>query len=218
MAQVLDAAMGPELTDDESLRVRERLAAAGLLAPVSPPRPRPASDDLAGAQRRPSRRPASSRPRSPTRGLGPRVPRVIVYADSSALVKLYADEPDHKLVREQATCFSPLAQPPLAGQANLGKISPTRRRYRDGVQYLGHPVIAHLPATQHVRYRVTAPPPDGVTIVPVAIEKHPPHRRRCGCGSTPGHVSARTSPSMTTPLVPLARRCNRSPAAMRRRA
>jgi predicted nucleic acid-binding protein len=28
---------------------------------------------------------------------------VIVFADSSALVKLYADEPDHKLVREQGS-------------------------------------------------------------------------------------------------------------------
>lgn len=27
---------------------------------------------------------------------------MIVFADSSALVKLYADEPDHKLIREQA--------------------------------------------------------------------------------------------------------------------
>ncbi len=65
-----------------------------------------------------------------------------------------------------------LTQPPLTGQANLGEISPARRRYRDGADYLGHPVIAHLPTTQHVRYRVTAPPPDGVTIVPVAIEEH----------------------------------------------
>lgn len=52
VTRVLDAATDPELTDDESLRVRERLAAAGLLAPVGPPRPRPASDDLAGARRR----------------------------------------------------------------------------------------------------------------------------------------------------------------------
>ena len=28
---------------------------------------------------------------------------MIVFADSSALVKLYADEPDHKLVREQGS-------------------------------------------------------------------------------------------------------------------
>jgi len=49
---VLDAATDPELTDDESLRVRERLAAAGLLAPVGPPRPRPAEDHLADARRR----------------------------------------------------------------------------------------------------------------------------------------------------------------------
>ncbi len=52
VTRVLDAATDPELTDDESLRVRERLAAAGLLAPVGPPRPRPAEDDGAGARRR----------------------------------------------------------------------------------------------------------------------------------------------------------------------
>ncbi len=39
VTRVLDAATDPELTDDESLRVRERLAAAGLLAPVGPPQP-----------------------------------------------------------------------------------------------------------------------------------------------------------------------------------
>ncbi|MGH3776303.1 MAG: transcriptional regulator [Pseudonocardiaceae bacterium] len=52
VTRVLDAATDPELTDDESLRVRERLAAADLLAPVGPPRPRPAADNLAGARRR----------------------------------------------------------------------------------------------------------------------------------------------------------------------
>jgi len=38
-------------------------------------------------------------------------------------------------------------------------------------------VITHLPTAQHVRYRVTAPPPDGVTVVTVAIEEHPPNHR-----------------------------------------
>ena len=52
VTRVLDAATDPELTDDESLRIRERLAAAGLLAPIGPPRPRPAEDDLARARRR----------------------------------------------------------------------------------------------------------------------------------------------------------------------
>lgn len=52
VTRVLDAATDPELTDDEALRVRERLAAAGLLAPAGPPRPRPAEDDVAGARRR----------------------------------------------------------------------------------------------------------------------------------------------------------------------
>lgn len=52
VTRVLDAATNPELTDDESLRVRERLAAAGLLAPAGPPRPRPAADDLARARHR----------------------------------------------------------------------------------------------------------------------------------------------------------------------
>jgi len=37
--RVLDAAPDPKLTNDESLHVRERLAAAGLLAPVGPPHP-----------------------------------------------------------------------------------------------------------------------------------------------------------------------------------
>jgi len=55
LTRVLDAATDPELTDDESLWVRERLAAAGLLAPLGPPRPRPAGDDLAGARRRAGR-------------------------------------------------------------------------------------------------------------------------------------------------------------------
>lgn len=52
VTRVLDAATDPELTDDESLRIRERLAAAGLLAPTGPPRPRPAEEDLARARRR----------------------------------------------------------------------------------------------------------------------------------------------------------------------
>ncbi len=52
VTRVLDAATDPDLTDDVSLRVRERLAAAGLLAPIGPPRPRPSEDDIAGARRR----------------------------------------------------------------------------------------------------------------------------------------------------------------------
>lgn len=52
ITRVLDAATNPELTDDESVRVRERLAAAGLLAPAGPPRPRPAAEDLASARHR----------------------------------------------------------------------------------------------------------------------------------------------------------------------
>ncbi|MGH3695793.1 MAG: toxin-antitoxin system HicB family antitoxin [Pseudonocardiaceae bacterium] len=52
VTRVLDAATNPELSNDESLRVRERLAAAGLLAPVGPPRPRPAADDIASARHR----------------------------------------------------------------------------------------------------------------------------------------------------------------------
>ena len=50
LTRVLAAATDPELTDDESLRVRERLAAAGLLAPTGPPRP--AEDDLTRARHR----------------------------------------------------------------------------------------------------------------------------------------------------------------------
>ncbi|MGH4021433.1 MAG: transcriptional regulator [Pseudonocardiaceae bacterium] len=52
VTRVLDAATDPDLVDDESLRVRERLASAGLLAPLGPPRPRPADDDLARARHR----------------------------------------------------------------------------------------------------------------------------------------------------------------------
>lgn len=52
VTRVLDAATDPELADDESFRVCEWLAAAGLLAPAGPPRPRPAADDLADARRR----------------------------------------------------------------------------------------------------------------------------------------------------------------------
>lgn len=52
VTRVLDAATDPELTDDVSLRVRERLDAAGLLAPIGPPRPRPSEDDVAGARRK----------------------------------------------------------------------------------------------------------------------------------------------------------------------
>ena len=52
VTRVLDAATDPELTDDESLRIRERLAAAGLLATVGQPRPRPAEEDLSRARRR----------------------------------------------------------------------------------------------------------------------------------------------------------------------
>lgn len=52
VTRVLDAATDPEPTDDESLRIREQLAAAGLLATTAPPRPRPAEQDLARAGRR----------------------------------------------------------------------------------------------------------------------------------------------------------------------
>lgn len=52
VTRVLDAATDPELTDDESLRVRERLAAAGLLAPPGPPRARPDDAELAAARQR----------------------------------------------------------------------------------------------------------------------------------------------------------------------
>lgn len=52
LTRVLDAATNPALTDDESRRVRERLATAGLLAPAGPPRPRPAEDDLVRARHR----------------------------------------------------------------------------------------------------------------------------------------------------------------------
>lgn len=52
VTRVLDAATDPGLTDDESLRVRERLAAAGLLAPPGTPRERPDNEELVRARRR----------------------------------------------------------------------------------------------------------------------------------------------------------------------
>jgi hypothetical protein len=50
---VLGAAVDPELAGDESARVRERLAAAGLLAPTQPgDRRRPEQKALRAARRR----------------------------------------------------------------------------------------------------------------------------------------------------------------------
>jgi len=47
---VMDAATNPELTDDASQRVRERLARAGLLAATGPPRTRPPGKAVARAR------------------------------------------------------------------------------------------------------------------------------------------------------------------------
>ena len=48
---VLDAATNPELAGDEMTRVRERLAAAGLLVPPGPPRERPNAAAVAAARK-----------------------------------------------------------------------------------------------------------------------------------------------------------------------
>lgn len=51
VTSVLDAATDPNLSDDEATRVRERLAAAGILAPTGTPRRRPARNAVAKARR-----------------------------------------------------------------------------------------------------------------------------------------------------------------------
>jgi hypothetical protein len=85
--------------------------------------------------------------------------------------------------------LSLLTQPPLTDQANLGKVGPTRRRHRDSVQHLGHPVIPHLLTTQHMSHNVAPSPSDGVPVVTVAVEEHPPDRRCFRRGSTPAHTA-----------------------------
>jgi plasmid stability protein len=48
---VLDAATNPELATDEGARVRERLAAAGLLVPPGPPHKRPDPKEFEAARK-----------------------------------------------------------------------------------------------------------------------------------------------------------------------
>jgi hypothetical protein len=52
---VLDAATNPDLADDEAARLRERLARAGLLAPSTGQRRRPAAKQVAQARARAGR-------------------------------------------------------------------------------------------------------------------------------------------------------------------
>jgi hypothetical protein len=52
---VLDAATNPDLADDEAARLRERLARAGLLAPSTSQRRRPAPKQVAQARARAGR-------------------------------------------------------------------------------------------------------------------------------------------------------------------
>jgi hypothetical protein len=47
---VLDAATSPDLASDEAERLRERLAAAGLLVPPGPPTVRPDPDEVERAR------------------------------------------------------------------------------------------------------------------------------------------------------------------------
>jgi hypothetical protein len=51
VTRVLSAATDPAYAGDESSRLRERLARAGLLAPAGSPRRRPSDRDVAGARR-----------------------------------------------------------------------------------------------------------------------------------------------------------------------
>lgn len=55
MTAVLDAATDPDLAGDEAVRVRERLAAAGLLARPAPRSGRPAAAEVAAARERAGR-------------------------------------------------------------------------------------------------------------------------------------------------------------------
>lgn len=52
LSRVLSAATDPELADAESVRVRERLARAGLLVPPQAPRDRPDAERVEAAGRR----------------------------------------------------------------------------------------------------------------------------------------------------------------------
>lgn len=52
LTRLAEAAVNPELADDELQRVRERLARAGLVAALGSPRRRPDRQALAGARRR----------------------------------------------------------------------------------------------------------------------------------------------------------------------
>lgn len=86
MTRVLDAATNPDVAGDEVTRIRERLARAGLLADVWGP-------TSAGRPSRVRCRPYPCRAGFLAGGPGRRRPRVSVFADSSALVTRYADQP-----------------------------------------------------------------------------------------------------------------------------
>lgn len=52
LTRLAEAAVNPDLADDELGRVRERLARAGLVAPPGSPRRKPDREALAAARRR----------------------------------------------------------------------------------------------------------------------------------------------------------------------
>ena len=87
---VLDAATNPRLAGSEAECLRERLDQAGLLAEPGEPHSRPPRGGRWGPQTRRCRHGAVTvRQRRP----------LSTFADSSALVKLYADEAGHEQVR-----------------------------------------------------------------------------------------------------------------------
>jgi hypothetical protein len=86
ITSVLGAATGPESAATEAERIRERLARAGVLVERGPWHRRPDAE-------------AAGRARHAFAGTRRARARVSVFADSSALVKLYADEPGHEQVR-----------------------------------------------------------------------------------------------------------------------
>ncbi len=94
---VLSAAVDPELAGDEVTGLKERLARAGLL--LAPARLLEGSPLRTGAQPCPRGR---RRAWQATVGLRRRGSPLSTFVDSSALVKLYADEPGHREIRALA--------------------------------------------------------------------------------------------------------------------
>ena len=119
---VLDAATNPDVVSDEAERVRERLRHAGLLS-ETPPRPT-----------RPPDRAALERARARA-GRGTPLSDIVtasavtLFADSSAIVKRYANEIDHEVIRSisEALVVSTIArvevQSALWRKGRLGELT-----------------------------------------------------------------------------------------------